>query len=82
MSFTAWIVGIVISDISPTLKYFAYYDAAGNDYKVFLDFVDKRADVNSMIVNIGHSYAFDLCLLGLCTVLVIFFSKRWKKNGI
>lgn len=82
VSFTAWIVGIVISDISPALKYFAYYDAAGNDYEVFLDFIDKRADVHNMIVNIGHSYAFDLCLLGLCIVLVILFSKRWKRNGI
>lgn len=82
VSFTAWIVGIIISNMSPALKYFAYYDAARNDFKVFRDFIDKRVDIHNMLINVGHSYAFDLCLLGICMVLVILFSKRWKRNGI
>ena len=82
VSFTAWIVGIVISDMSPALKYFAYYDAARNDYKMFIKYIYKRADVHNMLVNVGYNYVFDLCLLGLCVVLVILFSKRWKRNGI
>lgn len=82
ISFTTWIIGIFISDISPSFKYFAYYDAAGKDYKAFIDFVNGKISLHNIITDIENSYIFDLCLFGLCILLVLFSSRRWNRNGI
>ncbi len=82
INFFMWIIGIVVSDISPYFQSCAYYDASANDYKRFMSFLDGEVSFPNMIQSIRENYMFDALLFIICIAFVLLFRKRWIKNGI
>lgn len=82
LNFFIWIIGIVVSDLSTCFQSCAFYDASGNDYEVFVSFLDDKLTITDFVSVIGSDYIFDICVFAVCLAIVFLFRKRWVKNGI
>lgn len=81
-NFFIWILGIIISNFGELFRYFAFYDASTYNYKLFVNFIDKKTTINLLLTNIGKNYMFNLVLCVFSLLIVKIFQKRWIKNGI
>lgn len=77
-----WISGIFVSQISPPMNYFAYYDAVSYDYKDFFHFLRGKILLEEFMPNLWKNFIFDSATLVLFLFLLILLKRSWIKNGI
>lgn len=77
-----WIVGILVANFSPSMQYFAYYDATSQDYKTFIHFLSGGALTKNVIFVILDSCKFNTSVLVVVLILLFLDKKRWLKHGI
>lgn len=82
INFFAWIIGIVVSDISVGFEMFAYYDASSTDYAKFVEFLDGKKYILKYLTYVGFNYCFNMAVFAVCILLIFILRKRWLKNGI
>lgn len=77
-----WIMGIVVSAISPIMEYFAYYDASTSDFQYLMSYLDGKLSIIELMQHIGGNYLYDFVILLVCLIIVRCLHRRWIKNGI
>ncbi|WP_058486656.1 ABC transporter permease [Defluviitalea phaphyphila] len=82
VSIAAWIIGMQISAISKNLRFFAYYDAINLDYQEFIKFLKNKLAFQSIFINIGENYLFNIIILIICIALVNILKRKWISNGV
>ena len=82
VNFTVWIIGIVISSFSESLSLFAFYDVSSPLFLNLSDYFDSLPNESSNLLSINDSVLYNILLLLICLIVVIFLRRRWIKNGV
>ena len=75
-----WLIGIIVSSLTKGLRYLAYYDSSGKNFKGYILYINGKTKLYSNIFI--KDLTFDLVVVVIIVVLIFALRKRWIKNGI